>query len=152
VFQNRVLRRIFGPKTEEVSGGWRKLHNEELHNLYSSQNIIRMIKSRRMRMVGHVARRGDRRNSYRILVGKAEGKRPQRRPRRMRMDNIKIDLRNIGWGGMDWIDLAQDREQWRALVDTVMYLRVPYNIGKFLNSCTNGGFSRRVRPDEVSYQ
>jgi hypothetical protein len=101
------------------------LHNEELHNLYSSPNIIRMIKSRRMRWAGHVARMGETRNACRILVGKPEGKRPLGRPRRRWVDNIKIDLREIRWDGMDWIDLAQDRDQRRALVNTVMNLRVP---------------------------
>jgi hypothetical protein len=82
VFENRTLRRIFGPKRDEVTGGWRKLHIEELHDLYSSPSIIRMIKSRRLRWAGHVARIGEKRNSYRILVGKPEGKRPLERPRR----------------------------------------------------------------------
>jgi hypothetical protein len=82
VFENRVLRRIFGPKRDEVTGGWRKLHNEELRNLYSSLNIIRMIKSRRMRWTGNIARMGEKRNAYRILVGKLEEKRPRGRPRR----------------------------------------------------------------------
>jgi hypothetical protein len=125
VFENRVLWRIFGPNRDEVTGGWRKLHNEELHNLYSSPSIIRMIKSRRMRLAGYVARIGEKRNAYRILVGNLEGKRPLGRPRRRWGDNIKIDLREIGWVGMDWIDLAQDRGQWRALVNTIMNLRVP---------------------------
>jgi hypothetical protein len=88
VFENRVLRRIFGPKRDDVMGDWRKLHNEELQNLYSSPNIIRMIKSRR-RWNGHVARMGEKRNAYRILVGKPEGKRPLGRPRRRWVDNIK---------------------------------------------------------------
>jgi hypothetical protein len=125
VFQNRVLRRIFGPKRDKVTGGWRKLHNEELLNLYSSPNIIRMIKSRKMRWAGYVARMREKRNACRILVGKPEGKRSLGRPRCRWMDNIKVDLRGIGWNGMDWIDLAQDRDQWRALVNTVMNLRVP---------------------------
>jgi hypothetical protein len=108
-----------------VTGDWRKLHNEELHNLYSSPNIIRIIKSRMMSWAGHVARTGETRNAYRILVGKPEGKRPLGRPRRSCVDNIKIDLREIGWDGVDWIDLAQNRDQWKALVNTVMNLRVP---------------------------
>jgi hypothetical protein len=96
-----VLRRIFGPKIDEVTGDWRKLHKEELHNLYSSPNIIRMIKSSRMRWAGHVARMGEKRNAYRILVGKPEGKRPLGRSRRRWVDNIKIDIREIEWDSMD---------------------------------------------------
>jgi hypothetical protein len=92
VFENKVLRRIFGPKRDGVTGGWRKLHNEEIHNLYSSPSIIRIIRSRRMRWAGHVARMGEWRNVYRLLVGKPEGKRPLGRPRRRWMDNIKMDL------------------------------------------------------------
>jgi hypothetical protein len=106
VFENRVLRRIFGPKRDEVKGGWRKLHNEELHNLYSSPSIIRMMKSKRMRLTWHVARRGEKRNAYRILVGKPEGKRQLGRSRRRWVNNIKMYLREIGWDGMDWIVLA----------------------------------------------
>jgi hypothetical protein len=111
VFENRMLRRIFGPKRDEVIGSWGKLHNEELHNLCCSPSIIRIMKSRRMRWAGHVARMGERRSAYRIMVGKPEGKRPLRRPRRRWEDHIKMDLREIGWGGMDWTDLAQDRDQ-----------------------------------------
>jgi hypothetical protein len=96
VFENRVLRRISGPKRDEVTGDWRKLHNEELQKLYSSPNIIRMMKSRRMRWAGHVARMGAKMNANRISVGKPEGKRPLERPRRRWADNIKIDLREIG--------------------------------------------------------
>jgi hypothetical protein len=125
VLESRVLRRIFGPKRDDVTGDWRKLHNEELHNLYSSPNIIRMIKSKRMRWVGHVARVGETRNAYRILVGKAEGKRPLGRPRGSWVDNIKMDLIEIGWDSMDWIELAPDRAQWRAVVNTVMNPQVP---------------------------
>jgi hypothetical protein len=106
-------------------GGWRKLHNEELHNLYCSPSMIRIIKSRRMRWAVHVARMGEKRNAYGILVGKPEGKRPLGRPKCRWEVNIRMDLREIGWGGMDWIDLAGDRDQWRALVNTVMNLRVP---------------------------
>jgi hypothetical protein len=113
VFENRVLRRIFGTKRDEVTGGWRELHNEKLHSLYFSSNIIRMIKSRKMRWAGHVARMEEKRNEYSILVGKPEGKRPLGKPRRRWVDNIKMDLREIEWDGVDWIDLAQDRDQWR---------------------------------------
>jgi hypothetical protein len=88
---------------------------------------------------------GEKRNAYRIFMGKSEGKRPLGRPRCRWEDNIKIDLREIGWGGMDWIDLAQDRDQWRTLVNTVMNLQVPQNVGKFLSGCTTGGFSRRAQ-------
>jgi hypothetical protein len=108
-----------------VTGGGRKLHNEELRDLYSSPSIIRIIKSRRMRWAGHVARKGEKRNVYRFLVGKPEGKRPLGRPSRRWVDNIKMDLLEIGWGGVDWIALAQDRDKWRALVNAVMNLRVP---------------------------
>jgi hypothetical protein len=111
VFEKRVLRRIFGPKRDEVLGGWRKLHNEELHNLYCSPSIIRMIKSRRMRGAGHVAQMEDKRNAYGILVGKPERKRPLGRHRRRKEANIRMNLREMGWGGIDWIDLAQDRDQ-----------------------------------------
>jgi hypothetical protein len=124
VFENRVLR-IFGPKREE-DASWRKLHNDELHNLYSSPNIIRVIKGRRMRWAGHVARMGEVRGVYRVLVGRPEGKRPLGRPRHRWEDNIKTDLGEIGIDGANWIQLAQDRVQWRACVNTVMNLRVPY--------------------------
>jgi hypothetical protein len=123
VFENRVLR-IFGPKREE-DGSCRKLHNDELHSLYSSPNIVRVIKSRRMRWAGHVARMGEERGVYRVLVGRPEGKRPLVRPRRMWEDNIKMDLREIGIDGTNWIQLAQERIQWRVFVNTVMNLRVP---------------------------
>jgi hypothetical protein len=109
MFENRVLRRIFGPKREGVTGGWRKLHNEELHNLYSSPSIIRIIKSRRMWWAGNVARMGEKRNVYKLLVGKPEGKRPLGRPRSWWIDIIKIDLLDIGLSVVDWIGLAQDR-------------------------------------------
>jgi hypothetical protein len=102
VFEDRVLRRIFGHKRNEVTGEWRKLHNEELHNLYSSPDIIRRVKSRRMRWAGHVARMGEERKVYKVLVGNPEGKRPLGRPRRRWEDGITMDLREIGWGcGLD---------------------------------------------------
>jgi hypothetical protein len=100
VFENRVLRRIFGPKKDKATGDWRKLHNEDLHNLYSLPNIIRMTKSRRMSWTGHVARMGKNRNAYRILVGKPEGKRPLGRSKRRWVD-VKMDHREMGWYGLD---------------------------------------------------
>jgi hypothetical protein len=121
----RVLRRIFGPKRDEVTGEWRILHNEELHDLYCSPSIIRIIKSRKMRWAGHVARMREKRNAYRLLVGMPEGKRPLGRPRRRWVDNIMRDLREVGWGDVDWIGLAKDRNRWRALVNSVLNLRVP---------------------------
>jgi hypothetical protein len=124
VFENNVLR-IFGPKRDEMTGGWRKLRNEELHNLYSSSSIIRMTKSWRKTLAGHVARMGAKRNACMILMGNPEGKRPLGRPRRRWVHNNKMDPRDIGWDGVDWIDLAHDRDQWRALVNAVMNLRVP---------------------------
>ena len=124
MFENMVLRRIFGPRRDEVTGEWRRLHNEELNDLYSSPNIVRVIKSRRMRWAGHVARMGEERGLYRVLVGKLEAKRPLGRPRR-RWWII------LGWvsrtcdGYLDWIGLAQYRDRWRTLVSAVMNLRVP---------------------------
>jgi hypothetical protein len=124
VFENRVLKRIFGPKRDEVTGEWRKLHNEELHIFYYSPNIIGQIKARRMRWAGHVTRMGEKRDVYRVLMGKPEGKRPLERPRRRCEDGIRMVLREIGWGSVDWIQLVQDRGWWRAFVNTVMDLRV----------------------------
>jgi hypothetical protein len=110
VFENRVLRRIFGPKKDEVTGEWRRLHNKELYALYSSLNIIRVIKSRRLRWAGHVARMGERRGAYRALVGRPEGRRPLGRPRRRWEDNIKMDLREVGWGGGHGLDQSGSGE------------------------------------------
>jgi hypothetical protein len=125
VFKNRVLRRIFGPKRDEVTGGWRKLHNEELHGFYSKPSIVRVIKARRMIWAGHVARMGEVRSANNILVGRPEGRRPLGRPKRRWEDNIKMDLGKIGFGDVDWIDLAQDRDRCRAFVKTVMNLQFP---------------------------
>jgi len=120
-----VLRRIFGPRRDEVTGEWRKLHNEELNDLYCSPNIVRVIKWRRMRWTGHVARMGVERGVYWVLVGKPEGRRPLGRPRRRWVDNIRMVLQEVGCVYMDWIGLAQDRDRWRTLVSAVMNLRVP---------------------------
>jgi hypothetical protein len=109
---------------DEVTGEWRKLHNEELSDLYSSPSIIRIMKARRMRWAGHVARMGEKRNVYRLLVGKPEGRRPLGRPRRKSLDNIRMDLVEVEWGDVDWIGLAVGRDRWRALVNSVMNLRV----------------------------
>jgi hypothetical protein len=125
VFGNRVLRRVFGRKRDEVTWEWRTLHNEELNDLYCSPNIVRAIKSRRMRWAGNVARMGESRGVHGVLVGKLEGKRPLWRPRPRWNDNIKMDLQEMGCGGMDWIDLTQNRESWQAFVNAVMNLRVP---------------------------
>jgi hypothetical protein len=125
VFENRELRRVFGPKRDEVTRGWTKLHNEELHGLYSSPSIVRVIKARRMRWVGHVACMGEVVGAYNILVGRPEGRRSLGRPRRRWKDNIKMDLREMRFGDVDWVHLAQDRDRWQALVNTVMNLRVP---------------------------
>jgi hypothetical protein len=125
VFENRVLRRIFGPKRDEMTGEWRKLHNQEFHDLYSSLSIIRIIKSRRMRRAGNVARMREKRTAYMLLVGKPEGRRPLGRPRHRWVDNIRMDLGEVGWGDVDWIGLAQDRNRWRTLVNSVLNLRVP---------------------------
>jgi hypothetical protein len=108
-----------------VTGEWRKVLNEELRDLYSSPSIIRIIKLRRMRWAGQVAHMGEKRNSYRLLVGKPEGKRPLGRPIRRWVDNIRMDLGEVGWGDVDWIGLAKDRNRWRAVVNTVLNLRVP---------------------------
>jgi hypothetical protein len=124
VSENRVLKKLFGP-TREEDGSWRKLHNDELHNLYSSPKIVRVMKPRRMKWAGHVARMGEGRSVYAVLVGRPEGKRPLGRPRRKWKDNIKLDLMEIGIDGANWIQLAQDRVQWRAFVNNVMNLRVP---------------------------
>ena len=119
MFENMVLRRIFIPRRDEVTGEWRRLHNEELNDLYSSPNIVRVIKSRRIRWAGHVACMGVERGVYRVLVGKPVGKRPLWRPRHRWVDNIRMDLHEVGCG---W---AQDTDRWRTLVSAVMNLRVP---------------------------
>ena len=134
MFENRVLGRIFGSKRDSVTREWRKLHNEEINDLYSSPNIVRMMKSRKIRWAGNVTRMEEKRGVYRILVGKPEGKRPLGRPRRKWEDNITMDLEEVVCGGMDWIELAQYRDRWRALVNAVMNLWVPLNAENFLTS------------------
>jgi len=128
---------MFGPKRDEVTEKWRKLRvrNEEQNDLYTSPNIVRVVKSRKMWWAGHVACKGESRGVYRVLVGTPERKRPLGRPRRRWEDNINIDLQEVGCEGMDWIDLAPDRDRWRALVNVVMNLRVLYNVGNFMTSC-----------------
>jgi hypothetical protein len=125
VFENRVLRRVFWPKRDEVTGEWRKLHNEELNDVYSLPNIVRVVKSRRMKWVGHVACMGEETRVHRLLVGKPEGKRPMGRPRHRWEEKIKRDLQEVGGGCGNWIELAQDRNRWWALVSTVKNLRIP---------------------------
>jgi hypothetical protein len=125
VFENSVLRRIFGAMRDEVTGEWRKLHNEKLNDLYFSPNIFRAIKSKGMRWAGHVALMDERRGVYGVLVREPEGKRPLGRPRHRREDNIKMFLQEVGCGIIDWIEWAQDRDRWRALLNAVMTLRVP---------------------------
>jgi hypothetical protein len=119
------LRRVFGPKRDEVTEEWRKLHNEELNDLYSLPNILRVVKSTRMRWAGHVARMGEERGEHRVLVGKPEGKRPMGRPRRRCEDNIKMDFQDVRESCGDWMELAHDRDRWRAFVRKVKKLRVP---------------------------
>ena len=120
VFENRKLRRIFGPKRDELTGEWRKLRNKELSDLYSSSTIVQMITSRRMRWAGYVVSMG-----VRVLVRKPERKIPLGRPRRRWVDNITMDLQEVGWRCVYWIDLGLDMDRWRALVNAVMNLRVP---------------------------
>ena len=145
-----VLRRIFGPRRDELTGEWRILRNEELNDVYSPHNTVRVIKSRRMRWAGHVARMGEVRGVYRVLVGKPEGRRPLGRPRRRWVDNIRMDLQEVGCGYTDWFGLAQDRDRWRALVSAVMNLRVPWNAVNFLTSCKPVSFSRMTLHHGVS--
>ena len=145
VFENRVLRRIFGHKRGEKTGEWRKLHTEEIKGLYSSPNIIRVIRSRRMRWAGYVAYMGERTGVYRVLVRNPEGKKPFGKPRRRWEDNTKMDLQEV-----DSIDLAQDRDRWRALVNAVMNFRVPQNAWNCLTSCKPVSFSRRTLLHGVS--
>jgi len=120
VFENMVLRRIFGPMRDEVTGEWRRLHNEELNDQYFSPIIFRVIKSRRMRWAGHVVRMGGERGAYRVLVGKPEGRKPLGRPR-----HKWVDLQEVGCGYVDWIGLAQDRNRSRTLVSAGMNFRFP---------------------------
>jgi hypothetical protein len=129
---------------------WRKLHNEELLDLYSSPNIIRIMKPRRMRWAGHAARMGEKRIAYRLSVGKPEGRRPLGRPRRRWVDNIRIDLVEVGWGDVDWIGLAQDRDRWRVLVNSVLNLRVPQYSGKLSSVLTTLGLSSGAQLHRVS--
>jgi len=119
-----MMRGMFGAKRDEVTGEWRKLRNEELNDLHCSPDIVRVIEQRIMKCAGHVACTGEGKSVYRVLVGNLRGKRPLWRPRHRWEDNIKMDLQEVGCGGMDWIELAQDSDRWRALVYAVMNLRV----------------------------
>ena len=150
MFENRVLRRVFGPKRDEATREWRKLHNEELRDLYSLPNIVRVVKSRRMRWAGHVARMGEGRVVHRVLVGKPEGKRPLGRPRCRWEDNIKMDLQEVGGSCGDWMELAQDKDRWRAFVGTVRNLRVPKMRGISWLAAEPVSFSRRTLLHGVS--
>jgi hypothetical protein len=146
VFENRVLRRIFGPKRDEVTGEWRKLHNEELHNLYSSLDIIRQVKANEVG--GECGTHGRGEKVCKVLVGKPEGKRPLGRPRRRWEDGIRMYLREIGLGGVDWIRLSQDRDRWRAVVSAVMKLRVLAPRSRFVSyfrhtECDDYGFKNK---------
>ncbi|PSN53750.1 hypothetical protein C0J52_02215 [Blattella germanica] len=124
VFENKVLRKIFGPKRDEETGEWRRLHNTELKDLYGKPDIVRKIKSHRLRWAGHVARMGDERGVRRILEGKTEGQRPVGRLRMKWENNINHDLREVDYTWDDWKTLAQNRDVWRAYVRTAMNLRV----------------------------
>jgi hypothetical protein len=128
VFENRELSRIFGPYRDEVTGEWRKLHNEELNNQYSP-SIVRVTKSRKISWAGHVARMGERRGVHMVLVGKPERRRPLGRSRRRWEDNIRMVLREVGCGCVDWMELAQDRDRWRALVNALGSIKC----GEFLD-------------------
>ena len=125
MFENRVIWRIFGPKRDKATGKWRQLHNEELSHLYSPPNIVWVIQLRRMRWAGHVATMRERRGVYRVLVAKPEGKRPLKRLWHRWEDNITMYLQDVECGGMDWIDLAQDRDKRWELVNVVMNFWVP---------------------------
>jgi hypothetical protein len=125
LFENRVLRGIFWPKTNEVTGEWRKVHNEELNELHCSTIIVQVIKLRSLRWLGNVAHIGKGRGIYRVLVGEPEGKRPPGKPRPRWEYNIKMDLHEVKYGGMDWIELAQDRERLQALMNAGPNLQFP---------------------------
>jgi len=150
VFGNKVPRRIFGPKRDELTREWSKVHNDELSDLCFLPRFVRVIKSRRMRRAVHVTLMGKRRGVDRVLVGKSEGKRTLGRTRCKFDTNIKMDLLEEELGGIDWIDLAQDRDKWWSLVNGVINLRVPYNVGSFLTSWEPVNFSRRTLIPGVS--
>jgi hypothetical protein len=143
VFENSVLKGNFGPKRDEATGEWRKLHNEELNDLYCSPNIVGVIKWRRI-SGGACSAYGEGKAVYRVLVWKLEEKRMFGRPSRRWEDNIKMDLQEVGCGGMDWIDLVQDRDRWRSLANEVMNHRVLLNVGNFLTTYKPVRFSRRT--------
>jgi len=125
--------RILGPKRDELTGEWRKLHNKELNDLYSSPNIAQVVKSRIMRCAGHVARMGESRGVYRVFVWKPEGKRAVRRPTHRWEQNIKMDLQEVGYVGTDWSTVAQNRDTWQALMKAVMNLQGSIKCREFLH-------------------
>jgi hypothetical protein len=146
VFENRVLRRLFGPKRDEMMGGWTKLHNEELRDFYFNPGTIR-VSRRRMMMGGTCSTYGENMNAYRLLVGKPEGRSPLRRPRRRWLDNIRMDLGEVGWGDVDWIGMAQDTNRRRTLMNSVLKLRVPKIAGKLWS-----GLSSSAQLHRISYK
>jgi len=149
VCENRVLR-VFGPKRDEITGEWRKLHNEELSDRYSLPNIVWVVKSRRLRWAGYVARMGEGRGVHSVLVGKPGGKRPMGRPRCRWEDNIKMDVQEVGRAFGDWMGFSQDRDRWRALVSMVKNLRVPKMWGISWLAAEPVSFSRRTLLHGVS--
>jgi hypothetical protein len=151
VFENRMLRGIFGHERDEMAGEWRKLPNEKLRESYSSPSIIRIIKRKGMKRSGHAARMGEKRNVYRIFSGKPKIKSALGIPRCKGVDNIGMDLREVGWGDIDWSGLAQDRNIWRALVSSVLKLWVPQNAGKLLSGLTTGGLSSSTQQHTFRY-
>jgi hypothetical protein len=148
VFENKLFRKIFGPKKDEVTREWENYITRSF--MICTFRIIRLIKSRMMRWAGHVSRMGAKRNAYKLLVGKPEGRRPLGRPGRRWVNNIKMDLLEMGLGDVDWIGLAQDKDKWKALVNAIMSLRVPKMLGKLSSGYTIGGLSSSFQFRRIS--